>query len=546
VSVFHGKGAIISVTTGSDYKAQTMSDSERISQTVSEFHGIQTPESLRPTGYAALLDRYQLKVPLPRVLAGIATRHHPVSTKEWQVHTPRHEPSDDLFGHLEFALKWEGVNLGILAALFRSVKDEEIAALVKEQPTGAYARRIWFLHEWLTGRELDVPEPGKIKAVNVLDPKHQYGITEGEISSRHKVINNFPGTRAFCPLVSRTDAIEAFLSKGLNKKAQEIAGKTHAEILARAAAFLLLDDSQASFKIEGEKPSPQRVERWAKAISEAGTRKLTTAELERLQHIVIGDARFVHVGLRTEAGFVGTHDRRTQRPIPVHISARAEDLPSLVEGIVAYDERVANTGIDPVLLAAAISFGFVYVHPFEDGNGRLHRWLIHHVLAVRGFNPPGVVFPVSAAIYREIPRYTAVLESYSKPLLEFIEWEPTPQANVRVLNDTTDYYRYFDATAHAEFLYECVEQTVDQDLPQELAYLKAYDRFSAGIQAMVDMPDRKVNLLHRFLNQGKGQLSKRSRTNEFAALTDEEVRQIEELYREKFAGISRQGSEVPE
>jgi len=40
---------------------------------------------------------------------------------------------------------------------------------------------------------------------------------------------------------------------------------------------------------------------------------------------------------------------------------------------------------------------------------------------------------------------------------------------------------------------------------------------------MVDMPDRKVNLLHRFLNQGKGQLSKRARTNEFAALTDEEV-----------------------
>jgi hypothetical protein len=137
-----------------------------------------------------------------------------------------------------------------------------------------------------------------------------------------------------------------------------------------------------------------------------------------------------------------------------------------------------------------------------------------------------------------------VLESYSKPLLEFIEWEPTPQGNVRVLNDTADYYRYFDATAHAEFLYQCVEQTVDQDLPQELAYLEAYDRFSAGIQTMVDMPDRKVNLLQRLLNQGKGQLSKRARTNEFAALTDEEVRQIEELYRQKFAGISRQESEA--
>ena len=141
----------------------------------------------------------------------------------------------------------------------------------------------------------------------------------------------------------------------------------------------------------------------------------------------------------------------------MHISARAEDLKGLVNGIVAYDERVANSGIDPVVLAAAISFGFVYIHPFEDGNGRLHRWLIHHVLAVAGYNPAGVVFPVSAAIYRENLRYTAVLESYSRPLLEFIEWEPTPEGNVRVLNDTADYYRYLDATAHAEFLYGCVE-----------------------------------------------------------------------------------------
>ena len=511
-----------------------------------EFRGIPTPEPLRPVGYAALIDRYQLKVPLPRTLAGIASRHHPASTPEWRVLTPRHRPNDDLYGHLQFALKWEGVNLGVLAALFRTVKDDEVAAFVKAEPMGAYSRRLWFLHDWLTGRQLDIREPGKIKAVPVLNSTQQFGITKGVLSSRHKVIDNLPGTRAFCPLVWRTEALEKFLAKGLDTKAREIAGRTHADIMARAAAFLLLNDSRASFKIEGEKPSPQRTERWAKAISEAGTRKLTTAELERLQKIVIGDTRFVHVGLRTEGGFVGTHDRQTQEPIPVHISARAEDLKELVNGIVAYDERVANSGIDPVVLAAAISFGFVYIHPFEDGNGRLHRWLIHHVLAVAGYNPPGVVFPVSAAIYREIPRYTAVLASYSRLLLEFIEWEPTPEGNVRVLNDTADYYRYFDGTAHAEFLYGCVEETVNQDLPQELAYLEAYDRFSRAIQGIVDMPDRRVNLLHRFLRQGKGRLSKRARTDEFAALMDDEVQQMEQLYQESFAEVRQESEEEAE
>lgn len=521
-----------------------MGTSEQNSQLVSEFRGMPTPEPLRPVGYAALIDRYQLKVPLPRTLTGIATRHHPTSTQQWRMLTPRHQPNDDLYGQLEFALKWEGVNLGVLATLFRTVKDDEIAAFVKAEPMGTYSRRLWFLHEWLTGRELDVREPGKIKAVPVLNSTQQFGITRGALSSRHKVIDNLPGTRAFCPLVWRTEALERFVAKGLDAKAREIAGRTHADIMARAAAFLLLNDSRASFKIEGEKPSPQRTERWAKAISEAGTRKLTTAELERLQKVVIGDTRFVHVGLRTEGGFVGTHDRRTQEPIPVHISARAEDLKGLVDGIVAYDERVANSGSDAVVLAAAISFGFVYIHPFEDGNGRLHRWLIHHVLAVAGYNPPGVVFPVSAAIYREIPRYTAVIESYSRPLLEFIEWKPTPEGNVRVLNDTADYYRYFDATAHAEFLYGCVEETVDQDLPQELAYLEAYDRFSRAVQGIADMPDRQVNLLHRFLSQGKGRLSKRARTEEFAALTDAEVLQIEQFYQESFADVPGEKEEA--
>jgi Fic family protein len=306
--------------------------------------------------------------------------------------------------------------------------------------------------------------------------------------------------------------------------------------MRRAAAFLLLNDSRASFRIEGEQPSPQRAERWGKAIGEAGSRPLSLEELERLQRVVIGDARFVHLGLRTIGGFVGMHHRKTQEPIPAHISAKAEDLRSLVDGVVAYDKRATMAGIDPVVVAAALSFGFVYIHPFEDGNGRLHRWLIHHVLAEGGYNPPGVVFPVSAAIYRQMAEYWRVLESRSRPLLALIDWKPTADGNVRALNDTADYYRYFDATAHAEFLYRCVEETVEGDLPQEVSYLEAYDQFATGLQGLIDMPEAKVDLLHRFLRQGKGHLLKRARANEFAALTDEEVGRIEALYAKSFGG----------
>lgn len=76
----------------------------------------------------------------------------------------RRRPSDDLGAHLEFALKREGVDLSVLDALFRSIDAGQVAEIVESTPTGKYARRIWFLYEWLTGRKLDLPDAPKVRA----------------------------------------------------------------------------------------------------------------------------------------------------------------------------------------------------------------------------------------------------------------------------------------------------------------------------------------------------------------------------------------------
>jgi len=147
-----------------------------------------------------------------------------------------------------------------------------------------------------------------------------------------------------------------------------------------------------------------------------------------------------------------------------------------------------------------------------------------------------VVFPVSAAILEQIDEYGRVLEDYSRRLLPAIDWQGTEDGNVRVLNDTGDFYRYFDATAQAEFLYGCVRKTIEEDLPYETDFLRRYDRFRAGVETIVDMPDRTVDLLFRFLNQNSGTLSRRAREREFAELTDDETTQIEQFYEEGFGG----------
>jgi hypothetical protein len=509
-----------------------MADEHRFSGPVIVFHDRSLPERATPVGYAALIDALQLRVPLPGTLSAIGERHRLHTKDQWRILTPRHAPSADLEGHLTFALKYEGLDLLVLKSLFAATGPAPIEALVRAQPTGRYARRLWFLYEWLTDTRLDLADAAQGSYVLVVDPDQQFaGLSE--TSSRHRVKNNLPGTPMFCPLVFRTERLNAFIGLDLAVRAHRTVANVPKTVLSRTAAFLLLKDTRSSYAIEGEYPPQNRLQRWGRAIGEAGRHPVNLDELLRLQMVVIGDARLVKLGLRQAGGFVGDHDRETSLPIPDHISAKPEDLPALIKGLAAFDNGPSKA-LDAVIAAAVLAFGFVYVHPFEDGNGRIHRYLMHHVLSQRGFAPPGVVFPVSAAILDRIDEYRKVLEDHSRRLLPLIEWQPTEDGNVRVLNDTTDFYRFFDATPHAEFLYACVQKTVEEDLPQEAEFLARYDRFRARVETMVDMPERTVGLLFRFLHQNGGALSKRAREEEFSSLTEQEAADAEAAYREAF------------
>lgn len=511
-----------------------MAKYNRFGERVSIFHSFPLlPEGYALAGYSALIQAHELKVPLPDSLAAIGTKHRLIDQGGWRLYTPRHRPDDSLVGHLTFALKYEGLDLGILRALCRSIDPCDITEIVQNEPTGSYSRRIWFLYEWLTGIELPLEDAKRGNFVELVSEKLQYPGPPRD-SRRHRVRNNLPGTPAFCPLIRRTPKLDALINENLSAVAIEQAGKTHGDLLSRAAAFLLLKDSKASYNIEGESPPHNRLERWGRAIGQAGQRKLSIDELETLQEAVIPDHRFVIPGLRFEGGFVGEHDRVTGMPLPDHISARAEDLESLIGGLIEAYELLLDSEYDPVLTATLIAFGFVFIHPFEDGNGRIHRYLIHHVLAETGFVPKGLVFPVSAVILERIEAYRQVLEHFSKRRLDLIEWRPTEKNNVEVLNDTAELYRFFDATAQAEFLYDCVAETVNVTLPEEVDYLSRYDQLNTFIKNYLDMPDRMVDLLIRFLNQNGGRFSKRAIEKEFAELTVAERRAIEQRYKAIF------------
>lgn len=498
------------------------------------FRGRIIPAGAELAGYAALAQAYMADAPIRSAscIAGGFVASGRRDIPDWTLFDKRFKPEPSLLGHLTFALRHEPLDMPLLRRIFAKLPVPELSAAISASHGGVWTRRIWFLFEWLTGTELSVLDLHQGNYIDAMDVG-LYVTSKPHNSRRHRVRDNLLGVPDFCPVLRRTKELQAQVAKGLGARAQEVTQGIDRRLLARAASFLLLSDSQASFRIEGERPPRNRIERWGRAVMQAGLRPLSVVELERLQSVLIEDGRLVRPGIRTEGVFLGERGMDAS-PIPEFIGARPESLGRLMAGMIAANDRMTDAGIDPVLQAAATAFGFIMIHPFEDGNGRIHRFLIHHVLAERGFSPPGMLFPVSVAILDELDRYGTILRTHSAPLMDHIDWEPTINGNVHVLNDTDDLYSSFDATSFGEFIYACVERAISTDLPREIHHLQAYDAARTRISLLFDMADMKISLLVNAIRQNGGRLSRNRRKSDFPGLTEDEMAGVERIVREAF------------
>ena len=223
------------------------------------------PAGARLVGWSALVQSFGVRAPVrrPCVVAEQHIRGSRRADADWTIFDKRYWPGEDFGSHLEFALRHEDVDPLILKRLFDVLPQNAVAQFVRGAPTGAAARRAWFWYEFLTGRTLDIPELPPVTAIDLLDEK-AYFTGKPRLSRRHKVRDNLLGTPRFCPIVRRTKALQELLGRQLGARAEEIIGRTGVHVVARAASFLLLADSRASFAIEGERPPRGRLERWAR------------------------------------------------------------------------------------------------------------------------------------------------------------------------------------------------------------------------------------------------------------------------------------------
>lgn len=518
------------------------------------------PES-KPLGYAWLAERFDI-VTLPywkesRSLSRGARRLVERDGRVIEYLPAAQGPGEDVFEQLEFALRREGVHLELLRKLLkRKIDPLELTTYVQTRPTGRYARILWFLYEGFTKDRLDLPDLKQGNYVDLLDPEI-YVTGPATKVKRQRLNANILGTLNFSPIVRRK-GIPNWDESVMKERCASIVGEYPPEIFSRAVRYLYAKESKSSHEIERETPSQKRAEAFIALLEQAWHRNFLNKDaLVELQQAIV-DSRFANKGWRSEIGeqiYVGeTLAPDVER---VHFAGpKPEELDELMKGFLVMSKNITDnvwwTGSEtgdelfrfrskvPTLVSAAvISFAFNFLHPFSDGNGRIHRFLLHHVLAHNQFGPNGIILPVSAVILNRPREYDQALESFSKPLMERVEYTLDDRMRMTVTNDTVDFYRYIDLTEATRITIDFIRETIETELPAELRFLTAYDGIRREMSEIIELPDRMADLFVKLCHQNGGNLSKRKRElPEFAPLTDEEIASLEAVVRNGLGIVS--------
>jgi Fic family protein len=452
-----------------------------------------------------------------------------------QIYGRKYIPDEDTpLAHVVFSLKYDDLDLPFLKAVFNQLSPQEIIDFISVSPSGKYARKIGFLYEFLCGIVLDLPYFISGNYTDLLEePEYITGRTIKD--NRWRINNNLLGTFLFCPVIRRTTVLNQLLSTDIRSQIENLKANYSADVFRRATNYLYSKETRSSYEIEKEKPSAERMNRFIALLMQAGRepseKMLSEASLTTLQNSIV-DPRFASPGFRDFQNYIGQSLPYGNELIH-YICPPPQYLASLMDGLKISADKTEGTY--PIIRAAMIAFGFVFIHPFEDGNGRLHRFLIHDMLVRDGVVPDGLIIPVSAHMLNNMQEYDNALEQYSKPLIQQINYAKKADGTFEVTNpeEVEAYFRYPDLTAQCVFLAQTIQETINQDMPEELEFIQHYDELKRELQNIVDMPDKDINLMIMFLHQNKGAFPTRRR-KDFAKLTEKEIVSMETAYKDIF------------
>ncbi|MEP7281978.1 MAG: Fic family protein [Rubrivivax sp.] len=492
-------------------------------------------------GYEFLLSRIPLRMPP----LGRPAQVRPVTRIEERpdlLAVPSHVAPVDgasILDHALFALKHETMRLAILHEAMKLVPADQLAQGLVAQRTGGYLRRAAFIWEKANGRELPLPwDTTGGNYLDLFDREAYYTGPRWERSSKFRVNFNGIGPYAFCPVVRKDPALERRGRDVLGRLHGWVADPANAEVVDRVMSWAYLSETRDSYAIENEAPSPDKERAFLSAMQHLRDRRALTEDyLVELQNVVVTSNLKREVAFRGQQNWLqrGGHGALAVRYMP----PPPDEVDALMAGLI----QMANStdgDVPPLVKAALVSFGFVFVHPFMDGNGRLSRLLAHQCLNFGGALPTvgdnPAILPLSVAMKRNEKDYLAALEAFSKPARAL--WDVSFIADNEFRFDFRSspmVYAHWDGDAAAAFVTTCAEAALAQSLIDETVFIEAYDKALERIDHEFDLPNRTINLLIQWIRQNNGRMPERRRNApELSLLNPEQIARIEAIVAEGF------------
>ncbi|MEY6431356.1 Fic family protein [Thioalkalicoccus limnaeus] len=461
-------------------------------------------------GYQWLCERFRLATfPLsrPARLAPVSrvTRTAEALLVPTQVAPEADQPLDQLL----FALKHEGVNLQVLAQALTRIPDSDIRRRVQATPSSRYVRVLGFLWEAFNGRDIDGDFAIAGPTVDLFDAR-RYLTAPGQRNARWKVNFNGLGSLRYAVTVERTPAIERLLALDILDRANTFVAGLGPQATDRALAWAYLHETETSFAIERETPSPDKAEAFVALLKQAHQpRPMDEDYLVALQNAAITNPLDRAAAYRHEQNWLRGPLRGAAGI--TYVPPPPELVHALMDEVLAFANALAKR-IDPLVAAAIASFGFVFIHPFMDGNGRLSRFLFHYALCQSGRLANGLLLPVSVAMKRNEAAYLSALQSFSIPMRRHweVRWLADESYDFRFQGDEA-LYRYWDATQVVEFSLDMARQALEKDLREETEFLDRFDRVYRQIDDAFDVRGSALTTLVIAALQNNGKVSRNRR-----------------------------------
>lgn len=495
-----------------------------------------------PIGAVWLIRKLDLSVYSPLyTVSEIGKSRMMVKDGDFTKHTyqARVRPSDDVMAHLVFHLKHEIVSFELLVRAFEKIDHKLIENYINSEPTGQYARRLGFLYEWLMDKQLSITAIIGGNYVDVLDGEQFVVASSSTKDTRWRVNNNIAGTPSFAPVVIKTDAVKAAIEFDIKDKLDKISEEFGEDLILRSSVWITLRESRSSFIIEGEGKKENRIERFAAVMAEQvgkGEMPLNPKALARLQQEIIGRSLSIETfGVRQSPVFVGESNFREKKEIVRYIAPPQQMVDEQLQGLSEFMDK--TQGQSSIMRGAVAAFGFVYIHPLADGNGRVHRLLINDILRRDRQTRDPIILPISKAIIEDgssRKAYNQVLDTISKAVMKSLDGQYQFKEHIRyadgirsnlVLNDTSQalpLWRYMDLTPHVVYLANLLQKVITEDMPEESRYLRHYDSIRENLKNIIDMSNHDADRIIRSIIDNQGVRSNKL-VKEYPMLADDEL-----------------------